>query len=197
MTEKEEDSVVAAVVKDGARRAGDLPGAATRCPPLIATTGNGGPMMDGSSLPTTHSFHPSRDGTLPPRGAAATTPMPTFPRKAAALHNGQLWRSVFHSPVWWLHLRSCITMWYGHAPSGVRGAAVFIDVVDDNKDNIGVEGGNSTVEGGGGTMAANGTCGINGGGWRRTAKDGSGRQGTAADSGGRFAEGGDSMVEGR
>jgi hypothetical protein len=76
-------------------------------------------------------------------------------------------------------------VWYGQAPSGVRGAAVFVDVVDDDKDDIGVEGGNSTVEGGGGAMAADGTCGINGGGWRRTAKDGSGRRGTVADGGGR------------
>jgi hypothetical protein len=67
---------------------------------------------------------------------------------------------------------------------GVRGAAVFIDVVDDNKDDIGAEGGNSMVEGGGGATAADGTCGINGNGWRRTTKDGSGRRGTVADGGG-------------
>jgi hypothetical protein len=124
----------AAVVEDRARRACDLPGpAAPRRPPsMIPTTGD-----DGSSSPPPRSVPPAggRRSSLP---AAAATPTPTFPRKAAASHRGQLRSSVFHSPVWRLRLRSCITGWDGHAPSGVRGAAVFVDVVDDDKDAIGI-----------------------------------------------------------
>lgn len=122
----------AAAVEDRARRACDLPGpAAPRRPPsMIPTTGD-----DGSSSPPPRSVPPAggRRSSLP---AAAATPTPTFPRKAAASHRGQLRSSVFHSPVWRLRLRSCITGWDGHAPSGVRGAVV--DVVDDDKDAIGI-----------------------------------------------------------
>ncbi len=130
-------AAAAVVVEDGARRARDLPGpAARRGPPSIPTTGD-----DGSSSPPPRSVPPAggRRSSLPAAAAAVeATPTPTFPRKAAASHRGQLCSSVFHSPVWRLRLRSCITVWDGHAPSGVRRAAVFVDVLDDDKDAIGI-----------------------------------------------------------
>ena len=130
-------AAAAVVVEDGARRARDLPGpAARRGPPSIPTAGD-----DGSSSPPPRSVPPAggRRSSLPAAAAAVeATPTPTFPRKAAASHRGQLCSSVFHSPVWRLRLRSCITVWDGHAPPGVRGAAVFVDVVDDDKDAIGI-----------------------------------------------------------